>query len=73
MEKNDLKGLVEAIENGGDLEEVRVWDKTRWWVNEKPLGAASRRGYVEAVEILVKSGAKVDAKNGHTWTLFISI
>ena len=49
VERNDNRGLIKAIENGGDLE------KRGGTFRETPLGAASRRGHVEAVEILVKA------------------
>ena len=53
--ENDNKGLVEAIENGGDLEELYCY--------VTPLADASWRGHLEAVKILVKAGAKVEAKD----------
>ena len=58
VRRNDNKGLVEAIENGGDLEE-----RGGNYLHATPLRAASWRGHVEAVEILVKSGANVEVKD----------
>ena len=65
VERNDTKGLVEAIESGGDLEELRGG------VHFTPLLLASWRSNLEAVKILVEAGAKVDGKDSSGWTPLI--
>ena len=42
LEENDNKGLAEAIENGGDLEERVLWDDIVIEHLDTPLLAASR-------------------------------
>lgn len=74
-----MSRLHDAV-NAGDLHEVsRLLTKRPWWllgrtmINKKngygwsALHIAARRGDAEAVELLVKSGARVDIRGKDGW------
>lgn len=56
---NNIKELEKSIENGIDIDALGEYDST-------PLHYACREGHLEAVNLLIKGGANVNAKNDYS-------
>ena len=56
----DIDGMTQYAAHHNDI--LRQKDSNGW----QPIHEAVRAGHVEAVELLVKNGAKVDARTGPT-------